>query len=83
MISRHVSALWRPCACSFGSVEMLKYDWSKIAEMHVSVKSLAVANLVPRVSLLCLPSTTKEGTEERPWKRACTVAPFVMTDIRR
>ena len=30
----------------FGSVGMLKYDWLKIAEMHVFAKSLAVAAFV-------------------------------------
>ena len=45
-ISRHASALQRPCRCSFGSVGMLKYDWLKIAEMHVFAKSLALAAFV-------------------------------------
>ena len=30
-----------------------------------------IVNLVPRVSLLCLP--TKGGREERPWERGCKI----------
>ena len=45
-ISRHASTLWRPCRCAFGSVGMLKYDWLKIAEIHVFAISVAVAAFV-------------------------------------